>query len=79
MEVSILEAKTNLSAIISSLESGKEDMIIISKYGKPVVKMTKCSASPVSKRIGIAKAKIQSPDDMDLYNNEIAEMFEEST
>jgi hypothetical protein len=54
-------------------------MIIISKYGKPVVKMTKYSASPVSKRIGIAKGKIQSPDDIDLYNNEIAEMFGETT
>ena len=75
MQVSILEAKTNLSNLIRLVESGREKYIIISRYGKPVVKMVICNDTPVSKRIGIAKGKLKSPDNLDQYNDEIAEMF----
>ena len=75
MQVSILEAKTNLSALVRLVESGKEDGIIISRYGKPVVKMVIYNETPVSKRIGVAKGKLKSPVDLDQYNNEIAEAF----
>ena len=39
MQVNILEAKTNLSNLVRLIETGKEDRIIIARYGKPVVKM----------------------------------------
>ena len=75
MQVSILEAKTNLSNLVRLVESGKEENVIIARYGKPVVKMVVYNEVPVSKRIGIAKGKLKSPADLDQYNDEIAEMF----
>ncbi len=75
MQVNILEAKTNLSNLVRLIETGKEDHIIIARYGKPVVKMVTYNAAPISKRIGVAKGKLKSPEDLDKYNDEIAEMF----
>ena len=75
MQVNILEAKTNLSKLVRLIETGKEDHIIIARYGKPVVKMVIYNDTPVSKRIGVAKGKLKSPEDLDKYNDEVAEMF----
>ena len=75
MQVNILEAKTNLSNLVRLIETGKEDRIISARYGKPVVKMVIYNETPVSKRIGVAKGKLKSPEDLDKYNDEIAEMF----
>ena len=75
MQVNILEAKTNLSNLARLIETGKEERIIIARYGKPVVKMVLYNDVPVSKRIGVAKGKLKSPDDLDQYNDEIAGMF----
>ncbi|MCI9466170.1 MAG: prevent-host-death protein [Ruminiclostridium sp.] len=75
MQVNILEAKTELSKLIRLIETGKEDQIIIARYGKPVAKMTVYNDTPVSKRIGIAKGKLKSPEDLDQHNDEIVELF----
>lgn len=75
MQVNILEAKTNLSKLVKLVETGKEEMITIARYGKPVVKIVMYNDVPVSKRIGVAKGKLKSPDDLDQYNDEIAAMF----
>ena len=75
MEVNVLEAKTKLSSLIKKIETGKEKQIIITKYGKPVVKMSIYNDVPVSKRIGVAKGKLKTPKDLDKYNDEIFEMF----
>ena len=75
MQVNILEAKTNLSSLVRMVESGQEDMIVIARYGKPVVKITVFNDAPVSKRIGIAKGRLKTPVDLDRDNEEIAAMF----
>ncbi len=75
MQVNILEAKTNLSNLVRLIETGKEETIIIARYGKPVVKMVLYKDVPAEKRIGVAKGKLKSPDDLDKYNGEIAAMF----
>ena len=75
MQVNILEAKTNRSNLVRLVETGQEERIIIARYGKPVVKMVLYNEAPVSKRIGVAKGKLKSPDDLDKYNDEIAAMF----
>ena len=74
MQVSIREAKTNLSSLVRMVETGKEERIIIARYGKPV-KMVVYNDAPVSKRIGVANGKLKSPEDLDMFNEEIAEMF----
>ena len=75
MQVNILEAKTKLSSLLRMIETGEEEFIIIARHGKPVAKIEMYNALPVSKRIGIAKGKLKSPDDLDKDNNEIFEMF----
>lgn len=75
MQVNILEAKTNLSSLVRLIETGKEDSIVISRYGKPVVKMVVYKDAPVEKRIGTAKGKLPSPVDLDRDNAEIAALF----
>ena len=75
MQVNILEAKTNLSNLVRLVETGEEEMVIIARYGKPVVKMVMYNDAFVSKRIGVAKGKLKSPDDLDKYNDEIADLF----
>ena len=78
MQVNTLEAKTNLSSLVKLIETGKENMIIIARYGKPVVKMTAYQETPVNRRIGIAKGKMKTPKDLDKYNEEIAGLFGEA-
>ena len=75
MQVNILEAKTELSKLIRLVETGKEESVIIARYGKPVAKLTPYTDVPVNKRIGIAKDKLKAPVDLDRHNDEIADLF----
>ena len=75
MQVNILQAKTELSKLIHLVESGREESVIIARYGKPVVKLTPYSDVPVSKRIGAAKGKLKVPADLDSHNDEIEDLF----
>ncbi len=75
MQVNTLEAKTNLSSLVRMLETGKESVIVIARYGKPVVKMTAYQEKPVSRRIGVAKGKLKTPKDLDRHNDEIEALF----
>ena len=61
MEMSLYEAKTNFSKVVQDLIDGKEDMIIVSKNGKPAVQITLVSKKN-SKRIGIAKKEMDGFD-----------------
>ena len=61
MELSLYDAKTNFSKIVQLIIDGKEDIIVISKNGKPVVQITPvCKKN--SKRIGIAKKEMEGFD-----------------
>ena len=75
MQVNTSEAKNNLSWLIRLIETGQESMIVITRYGKPVVKMTAYQEKPVSRRIGIAKGKLKTPKDLDKHNEEISFSF----
>ena len=58
MKISIYEAKTHFSKIIQDLVDGKEEIIIVSKRGEPVVQMT-LVAKKNSKRVGVAKKDME--------------------
>jgi len=75
MQVNIAENMSDLSKLVTLIETGKEERIIIARDGKPVAALTMYKDKPVSKRIGIAKGRLKSPDDLDKYNGEIAELF----
>jgi antitoxin (DNA-binding transcriptional repressor) of toxin-antitoxin stability system len=74
--VNIHEAKTNLSRLLSAIESGAETEVIIARNGKPVGRLTSINALPKQKvRFGLAKGKFVVPDDIDALNPEIEKLF----
>ena len=73
--VNIFEAKTSLSKLIESLETGKEDEILIARHGRPVARLSQLAPSPVEVRIGIAKGKFSVPDSIDTDNDTVAKLF----
>ena len=52
--VNMLEAKTNLSKYVASVENGTESFIILSRNGKPVAKIVPYK-NETSARIGLAE------------------------
>ena len=78
VQVNIFEAKTDLSKLIRLLEQKKEDLIIVARNGKPIVKMTLINETPVLNRIGIAKGKLNITGDFDADNAEIADMLSQA-
>ena len=75
MRVNVQEAQTGLSDYIRMMETGQEKEIVILRQGRPVARMTVYEPRRVSKRIGAARGKLKVPEDLDRYNDEIAELF----
>ncbi len=73
--VSLFDAKTHLSRIIEELTSGIEQEVVISRHGKPMVRVVAIRPKAVSNRIGLAKGKFVTPDDLDAANPDIAKLF----
>jgi prevent-host-death family protein len=61
MEINIYDAKANFSKIIQMIADGTEDVIIISKNGKPTAQITRI-AKKNSKRVGAAKKEMENFD-----------------
>ena len=58
MEISIYDAKTHLSNLIQQLVEEKEEVIYISKNGKPVVQLT-LIRNKNNKRLGAARKEMK--------------------
>jgi prevent-host-death family protein len=71
----MLEAKTNLSRLIEAVESGREAEVIIARNGKPAAKLVPVTEKPARRRLGIAEGEFEVPENIDLDNDLIAEMF----
>ena len=72
LQVSVREAKADLSKYIRLVENKEEDEIRIARNGRPVVKIVLIDPVPASKRIGVAEGKFVVPDDLDAGSEEIA-------
>jgi antitoxin (DNA-binding transcriptional repressor) of toxin-antitoxin stability system len=77
-QVSVIDAKNNLSALIRNLENGQADSYIIARHKTPIAKLTHYSKPAASKRVGVAKADQLYDDswDSDQFNAEISQMFD---
>lgn len=79
-QVNMLEAKSDLSKLVRMLEAKEEDVIYIARNGVSVAQITLIPKADVNKRIGIAKGKLNLPDDFDevfdSLDNEITDLFE---
>ena len=72
LQVSVREAKANLSKLIRLVENKREDEVQIARNGRPIVKIVLIQPIPASKRIGVAEGKFLVPDDLDAGSEEIA-------
>lgn len=75
--VNIFEAKTKLSKLLESIESGREQEVVIARNGKPIARLVSLKNSPVDTRIGVAKGKFQVPESIDADNEVIHKLFTE--
>lgn len=74
-QYNMYEAKTNLSKISKMLEDGTEDVVIISRNGEPVIKMTKYDKSSRKNFFGCGKGLFEVPEDFD--DMDLSEEFKE--
>lgn len=74
-QMNVLEAKTNLSKILSMLENREEQEVIIARNGRPVAKIVLLPQEKKPRRIGVAEGKFVCPEDIDEDNELIAQMF----
>ena len=75
LTVNMLDAKTNLSKLVEQVESGEEPEVVIARNGKPAAKLVRFAGRPAGQRIGVARGKIEIPDNIDTDNAEIARLF----
>lgn len=75
MVVPMQQVQTDLPGYIHLVETGQETEIVIVRQGKPVARVTAVQEAKPSKRIGAARGRLKVPEDLDRYNDEIAELF----
>ena len=69
-QLNILEAKTHLSSLVSSLEAGAEEEILIARHGKPVARLT-ALAQRKANRFGAAAQLLNAlsvPQTLEAFN-----------
>jgi len=71
----MLDAKSNLSRLVESVETGAEAEIVIARNGRPAARLVAIKSTPVGKRIGVAKGKFTMPETIDADNDQIAALF----
>jgi prevent-host-death family protein len=71
----MLDAKTQLSRLVESVETGVEAEVIIARNGRPAARLVPLARTPVGKRIGVAKGKFTVPDTIDADEEAIAALF----
>ena len=77
VQVNIAQAETDLSELVKLIESGQETQIVLERDGKPVAKIEGCPDEPDGRHVilGYAKGKLKYPDDINAFDDEIAELF----
>lgn len=75
--VNMLEAKTNLSKLVQSVENGDEKEIVIARNGKPVARIVPIAQKPAKRRLGLAKGEFGdfTLEEFNADDEEIARMF----
>ena len=74
--INVYEAKTNLSKLLEMLEEGREEEIIIARYGKKIAKLVLFDGNKKGKRLGVAKGVLKEmPFSLEDIDGEIAKSF----
>ena len=61
---SITEAKKEFNKIIESIENKENNCVVITKYGKPTIKIEPYEEKDVKRRLGIAEGLIDIPEEL---------------
>ena len=61
--VNIYDAKTRLSQLVDKAASGED--VVVSRNGKPLVRITRLASSKRSVKFGLLKGKLTVPADFD--------------
>lgn len=73
--VNMLDAKSNLSRLVDAIEKGEEREILIARNGRPAAKLVALENSLPGNRIGIARGQFTVPENIDLSNAEVGQLF----
>jgi prevent-host-death family protein len=76
--VNMLEAKSNLSRLVESVELGSEPEVIIARNGRPAARLVAIKSASAGQRIGVAKGKFALPDTIDANEDTIIAMFSDT-
>ena len=74
-QINMMETKTDLSKLVRMLETRQEDVIYFVRNGTAVVQMTLIPEKKSKKRIGVAEGKFKVPEEFDVWDKEVEEMF----
>lgn len=74
-QVNMLDVTDELSRLVNMLETKQEEIIYLTRNGTAVAQMTLIPQKATQKRIGIAEGKFKVPDEFDVWDKEIEEMF----
>ena len=61
--VNIYDAKTRLSQLVDAAAAGQD--VVVSRHGKPLVRITRLEAARPAVRFGLLKGRLQVPVDFD--------------
>lgn len=75
-QVNVLEAKNGLSALLSLIESGHEQCIVIARRGKPIARLVPYGQD-TSLRIGVASSETLVAEDWSINegDDEVEALF----
>ena len=77
MQIAIAEAKAKFAELIRKVEAGVP--VVITRHGRPVAELRLPAPGPKIQLIGAMKGQFMIPDDINLGDAEIREMFETSS
>ncbi len=75
LTVNMLEAKSTLSQLVATLESGSVREIVIARNGKPAARLVPIGQTSADNRLGVARGKFRVPESIDRHADEIAQLF----
>lgn len=73
--VNMHDAKSRLSTLVTAVESGDVEEVVIARNGRPAARLVALRPERRGVRLGLAKGKFVAPDDIDTDNDLVAEMF----
>ena len=78
VQVNMFEAKSTLSKLVATLETGQEQEVIIARDGKTVARLIPYEGKARPARIGGAKGRFVAPADPFEGDDEIAALFKQA-